>query len=409
MTTGDKLSDVELRRGWAGVAAGFYVGFLRFLTGLTSLCAKTPVYAVGYDWRQSNRDSGKYLDGQINSIVAREKAENFVLITHSMGGIVSRACLLDNASGNSAKLLGVIHIVQPAAGAPVFYRRMYTGAIKAWDGGAGLSYIQGTTPMDFATILSGLRGPCELVPTDYYHDRGTTEWLFDDRTSPPSNWPPPIFSTYAMPTAPPGILWSVAGVKTKVKPTPEDDLRARISEAQTFHSWLARFRHPNTWAIYSTGVVTDMAARFTKAPKFHGIVAQRRAEGDETVPATSGNSLFSAIATSNDVTGAAFVSNSALRQCEVSGVHHAEACGNSTVQKVVEKMLQVALRCCGDVNDPADTEYIASPDPPADQPVADSAGEVPPDPTSDTVDTSAQDTVASADAPAPEDWTIGDV
>ena len=118
MTTGDNLTPSELRRGFASVAAGFYVGFLRFLAGLTSLCAKTPVYAVGYDWRQSNKDSAGYLDTQITRILTQEKAENFVLITHSMGGIVARACLLANASGNSGKLLGVIHIVQPAAGAP---------------------------------------------------------------------------------------------------------------------------------------------------------------------------------------------------------------------------------------------------------------------------------------------------
>jgi hypothetical protein len=413
MTTGDNLTASELRRGYASVAAGFYVGFLRFLTGLTSLCAKTPVYAVGYDWRQSNKDSASYLDTQITTILAQEKADNFVLITHSMGGIVARACLLANASGNSGKLLGVIHIVQPAAGAPVFYRRMYTGAIKAWDGGRGLSYIQGTTAQDFATILSGLRGPCELVPTDAYHDTGSIEWLWDDRTTPPSNWPPPIFSVYAMATAPPGIWWSVAGVTTKVTPTPEADLRARIAEADAFHSWLARYRHPNTWAIYSTGVVTDMAARFNKSPANHGIVAIRRDQGDETVPATSASSLFSAAATSTDVTGAAFVSNTALRQCEVRGVTHGDACNNTTVQTVVEQMLKVALGCCGDVNPPADVvpdtppsdQQLASADTPADQPDGDLSGDTPPDPASDADDSSAQDLVASADAPAPEDWS----
>jgi hypothetical protein len=414
MTTGDNLTPSELRRGFASVAAGFYVGFLRFLAGLTSLCAKTPVYAVGYDWRQSNKDSASYLDTQITTILAQEKAENFVLITHSMGGIVARACLLANASGNSGKLLGVIHIVQPAAGAPVFYRRMYTGAVSAWDGGFFISMIQGTTPRDFATILSGLRGPCELVPTDAYHDTGSSEWLWDDRTPIVSNWPPPIFSVYAMSTAPPGIWWSVAGVRTRVTPTPETELKARISEADAFHSWLARYRHPNTWAIYSTGVVTDMAARFNKSQKNKGIVAIRRQEGDETVPATSASSLFIAAATSTDVTGAAFVSNTALRQCEVRGVKHGDACNDTTVQTVVEQMLKVALGCCGDILPPPEIapdvpppsdQQLASADTPAEQPDGDQSGDVPPDPTSDADDSSAQDLVASADVPAPEDWS----
>lgn len=57
-----------------------------------------PVHAVGYNWLQSNEDSGKYLAKKIDEILAhyRDKwgskaVQKVVLVTHSMGGLVARA------------------------------------------------------------------------------------------------------------------------------------------------------------------------------------------------------------------------------------------------------------------------------------------------------------------------------
>jgi pimeloyl-ACP methyl ester carboxylesterase len=417
MSEADKLSADELRHGWAGVAAGPYVRFLRSLVGLKTLCAKAPVYAVGYDWRQSNRDSGKFLNDQITGILTKEQADQFILITHSMGGMVARACLQDDASGNSGKLLGVIHVVQPAAGAPTFFRRTYTGAVKKWDGGRLLGYIQGTTAKSFVTVMSGLQGPLELLPNDEYTWIGY-RWLWDDRNAGRLSWGPPIFDAYISSAAPAGIWWSVEGAK---KPTrAESDMRARISESDAFHRWLGHFRHDFTWTIYGTGLETDVAAIFNNDKANKGIQPRRGNLGDGTVPATSGGLLFGPSATSKDSSGDAFIKDSALRQCELSGVEHGDAFKDSRVQTVVQKMLQVALRCCGEVKFPADVEIAALPadqsSPPPDylaetQSAAandtDSSSGAEDDSPTDTGDSS-QRQVAAADAPTPEDWSIDD-
>jgi hypothetical protein len=406
MTSNSGLSAAETQHGYAGVASGFYVDFLRHLVGLTTLCATCPVYAVGYDWRQSNKDSGNALDTQITAILAQETAENFILISHSMGGIVSRSCL--QSSGNAGKLSGVIHVVQPATGAAVFYRRMYTGAIKSIDGGQALSWIQGTNARDFATVLSGLRGPCELIPNNNYRDTGAVDWLWDDRVTPATAWNGPMFPWYLSATEPPNVWWSVAGVLTKVTPTPLVDLRARMSESDTFHAGLGLWKHANTWAIYSTGLTTDMAVRFSTATA-GGVVLggaasvqmQRRAEGDGTVPGSSASALFSAAETSTDVTGHELIMDRSKKQVQVSGVDHAAAFASNDVRNIIEQMLLIALGC---VSAPGDF-------PPPGQTVADSSNGGSQSTDSSTADSSGQ--VASNDSgntdsgnpPDPSDWS----
>ena len=344
------LQPDRIKRGWAGVVTEFYVPFLTYLSGLTSLCATTPVYAVGYDWRQTNRDSARMLGAQIDVILKAEKAENFILISHSMGGIVCRACL-KQFSGLSGKLLGIVHLFQPVHGATVFYRRMYTGAISKIDGGFGLANIQGTTPSEFATVLSALRGPCELIPNDQYRDIRGADWLWDDRKTPPGPWTAAtaaggsIFSWYLDPGGPPGVWWPVAGVKSTWTPSPEADLKSRMNESKAFHDWLGEYRHPKTWAAYSTGLDTDMAVRFNNAKKNRGVQMQRRGQGDGTVPSTSGSALFPPEQTSTDGSGLAFLIDPNMKQFEVPDVEHSAAANSAEVRTIVEKMLLVILGC----------------------------------------------------------------
>ncbi|MBW9336870.1 alpha/beta hydrolase, partial [Herbaspirillum sp. RU 5E] len=89
-----------------------------------------PVHAVGYNWLQSNGVSAQRLGGEIERITAyyRSKGkhcEQVILITHSMGGLVTRACA--QLPGMAERILGVVHGVMPAIGAPATYKRMRAG------------------------------------------------------------------------------------------------------------------------------------------------------------------------------------------------------------------------------------------------------------------------------------------
>lgn len=130
------LSENEKRRGWAGVAWSSYGDFLRWLGKFDFSPAVCPVYCVGYDWRQGNQKSGNYLAARIPKILDDAKAEKAILLTHSMGGLVARSAMNGNPVLEK-QVLGVVHTVQPVAGAVVLYRRLFTGMIGGLDGGEG--------------------------------------------------------------------------------------------------------------------------------------------------------------------------------------------------------------------------------------------------------------------------------
>lgn len=146
------------------------------------------VWAGGYNWLQSNRESGAAIKDYIENVIlpyynegkevkvetkdgqpcriqrikaARPLAEKVIVVTHSMGGLVSRSL---TEIHQSEKVLGVSHGVQPATGAPDTYKRMRAGA----DGIAQL--FLGRNAADLTAILTQARGGMELLPMADYHD-----------------------------------------------------------------------------------------------------------------------------------------------------------------------------------------------------------------------------------------------
>lgn len=162
------------------------------------------VWAGGYNWLQSNRDSGAAIkdlienkilpyynegrtvvvedtpDGKGNNqcSIRRKKpgrvmADKVIVVTHSMGGLVSRAL---TEIHQCDKVLGVSHGVQPATGAPATYKRMRAG----FEGVEQL--FLGRNAADVVAILSQAPGGLELLPTADYNDRKPWLRLRDKRT-----------------------------------------------------------------------------------------------------------------------------------------------------------------------------------------------------------------------------------
>jgi len=150
------------------------------------------IWAGGYNWLQSNRDSGAAIkeliektilpyynegrrvvikdapDGKGNdqcSIQRRKPnrplAEKVIVVTHSMGGLVSRA-LTEIHQCDS--VLGVSHGVMPATGAPATYKRMRAG----FEGAEQV--ILGRNAAEVVAVLAQAPGGLELLPTADYND-----------------------------------------------------------------------------------------------------------------------------------------------------------------------------------------------------------------------------------------------
>jgi pimeloyl-ACP methyl ester carboxylesterase len=279
-TDSDDLSAEQIRRGWAGVSWKFYGQFILDLQAHRFGSYTTPVYAVGYDWRQSNRRSGRYLGRKINAILEHEGVERYILVSHSMGGLVTRSFLKDNPEGLRDKCLGIIHIAQPVNGGVVLVRRLFCGASMRYDGGYGIegyvfSRILGTSRRDAVTITAGMPGPLQLLVTDHYRDRdgsGRPISWYDRRTfeNPSAGfvpWTGNIWNLYTQPQSPPGLL-----PPPDQHYSPSTEVRTKFSQsltlARNFHNWLGLWKYENkTWSIYSTGRTVDTRIPFDLPPQ----------------------------------------------------------------------------------------------------------------------------------------------
>lgn len=136
-----------------------------------------PVHAVGYNWLQSNQVSAQRLADEIERITAYyrskgKRCEGVILITHSMGGLVARACA--QLPGMAERILGVIHGVMPALGAPATYKRIRAG----FEGMAQV--VLGRDAADCTAVMANAPGPLELLPTAQYKtwtNQGERHWL----------------------------------------------------------------------------------------------------------------------------------------------------------------------------------------------------------------------------------------
>lgn len=209
------------QRGWGSVAYTSYAAFLDWLqnalndfdngpsgerTNLLQSILKTesgdvsltreevdltyrylfPVFAMGYNWLQSNSESamalGNYIDEQIRFYRQKGRlCEKVILITHSMGGLVARH--YTQCCGGADKVLGVIHGVMPAAGAAATYRRMKAGNENGTDNftGAMAAHALGANAKFMTVVLSQSPGPLQLLPGKAYGQC----WLkiIDDQTT----------------------------------------------------------------------------------------------------------------------------------------------------------------------------------------------------------------------------------
>jgi len=94
-----------------------------------------PVYAVGYNWLRCCSEAADLLARKVDVWVAEWRAahrqcDKVILVSHSLGGLVCRAY----AKKHPDKVLGVIHGVLPATGAPLCYRRMVCGTEQSAPG-----------------------------------------------------------------------------------------------------------------------------------------------------------------------------------------------------------------------------------------------------------------------------------
>lgn len=246
-----------------------------------------PVYAVGYNWLLDCEISSQLLEKRILAIIdswkrAKRQCDKVVLITHSMGGLVARAC----AKRIPDKIAGIVHGVMPTMGAPVAYRRIAYGTETGSPGNnplqdleaSRLAKILGSTTEMTTPVLAASAGALELLPNHLYPQawlhirvmksagmvrvasRGAHDDLMRQKETvldyvhlPNARTPNPydlyrdFKSWYRL------INPALADPGKKYQTLPggvEEAVRSAIGTAEKFHRGLGEYFHPNTYAFF---------------------------------------------------------------------------------------------------------------------------------------------------------------
>ncbi|MFW2150694.1 esterase/lipase family protein [Acinetobacter gyllenbergii] len=246
-----------------------------------------PVFACGYNWLQTNMKSADNVADRMNNEVMTQikkeyptaKFKKFIVVTHSMGGLVTRALIQNDKVKD--KIAGVVHGVMPASGAPAVYQRLTVGwdgwkastglvnSIKAW----ATKFMFGNTSERLTATLASAPGGLELLPFANYSNavdfpQNPKAWMLIKAKTPAGE------ITASLPqTADPyteiykrkDSWWALinpdfidpAGLVTKVVKRDKlesvfDVYRDTIVIVKKLHDHIKDSYHPNTYAHYGS-------------------------------------------------------------------------------------------------------------------------------------------------------------
>ncbi|WP_409267507.1 esterase/lipase family protein [Massilia sp. BHUDP2] len=243
-----------------------------------------PVYCFGYNWLDDCETSANLLEKRVADIIdswrkLSRTCEKVILVTHSMGGLVARAC----AKRIPGKIAGVIHGAMPAYGAPVAYRRIACGTeafspsngVKDDIAGYVIAQILGDSPEKTTPVLATSPGALELLPNHLYpgpwlhvrvvkvrgqanpadHERKAgikpTEEAATDYLKLPSSIAPNPYDLYRdMRRWYRLIDPHLADPAKKHKKGVLKAITDAIDTAEAFHRSLGDYYHPNTYVFY---------------------------------------------------------------------------------------------------------------------------------------------------------------
>jgi len=251
-----------------------------------------PVYAFGYNWLASCEDSAQRLRRRIDQIKAfwterKHQCERVILITHSMGGLVARACARSSAPGDGSApdIAGIIHATMPALGAPVAYRRLacgteggrYTNGLGDNLKAGAVADLGGESSAQTTPVMALSEGALQLLPNHLYpapwliiktirsvNRRDEVRDLLSLPTGNPYDFYRDMTSWYRM--IDPALADPARRFSRTDRPV-VDRIADAIGVAERFHTRLLTtaggaqgqpYYHPNTFAFY--GADKDLRA-----------------------------------------------------------------------------------------------------------------------------------------------------
>ena len=285
-----------------------------------------PVYANGYNWLNSNAESGQQVLANIEKIIKVYtglkgpsgkqlfECEKVILVTHSMGGLVGRWAAKHD---DRKRILGVIHSVQPAIGSPLSYRRVVAGTEVETTSDQVFAQIAGPDQKATTPVFCLNAGCLQLLPNKRY-PKGWLKLEIEENGRQPVNFLPAavtggqMYDTVTVPRTMASLpredpyqeiyrqqdaWWRLADpelLDPAGRFTRKDDNAWKIGflkplgKAEDFHNNLGDYYHPNTYATYgndpdhsSFGTVRWRVARTSLCVSNYEILGGRPVSNDE--------------------------------------------------------------------------------------------------------------------------------
>lgn len=213
---------------------------------------RMPVYACGYNWLEDNGKAAKRLLERIRAVIAQNnkgqlRCQQVLLISHSMGGLVTRACA--KLDGAEPLIAGILHGVMPADGAAVAYRRCKVGM---WDEDSIVSLVIGKTGQHTTAVFAQAPGALQLLPTKNYK-KGWLEVQGPDEkpVAPPVPVADPYEEIYRRRDRWWGLIKEAWLAPEDGMPITWEDYLKFLERAEGFHTQLGpNDYHPNSHVFY---------------------------------------------------------------------------------------------------------------------------------------------------------------
>jgi hypothetical protein len=260
----------QIDRGWGGLMQGSYFNFMTWLQLIAPHPASGQLprgcfslhyeaWAYPYNWTDDNLNSAKGLAEIVTNAIegTEEKYQGTdvrvlkpIIITHSMGGLVSRA--YTQLQGGEGEVHGVIHGAQPCDGAPDAYKRMLAGA----EGKE--RFVLGTNQAQVTATAGNMPGALQLLPNQWHKTvSGDTQWLKVTGRQDETLLSKPDGNSYSEIYANQQDWWRLIYAEY-LNPESADaqvslrEYRKQLRKAELFHEQLGpEVFHPNTRMLYS--------------------------------------------------------------------------------------------------------------------------------------------------------------
>ena len=212
-----------------------------------------PVYAFGYNWLASNGAASKLLKKRIEQVIRENnsgaiKCTQVILVTHSMGGLVARAC--SQLPGMPEKIVGVVHGVMPATGAAVAYRRCKVG-MRDEDVAAGL--VIGSNGREVTAVFAQAPGALQLLPSKDYGAKWLEIMDLNGRAATALPLDDPYTEIYLEKEKWWGLVKEEWLDPAHGEPISWDVFARNVEYAREFHRSIEKRYHLNTFVFYGGG------------------------------------------------------------------------------------------------------------------------------------------------------------